>query len=109
MNLQLSYDVSPRITLTATFANIIDRCFGATGPGVAGLSNSQVCSYSILNSAVGGIAPFGNAYNPGDPAYTGAPSFLKYPYEPTFGASNADFGYTAIQPFQFFVEAKIRL
>ncbi len=108
MNLQLSYDVSPRITLTATFANIIDRCFGATGPGVAGLNNSQVCSYGILNSALGAIPPFGNAYNPGA-SYNSQPAFLKYPYEPTFGATNADTGYTLTQPFQFFVEAKIRI
>ncbi len=108
MNLQLSYDVNPHLTVTATFANIIDRCFGATGPGVAALSNNQVCSYSILNSALGAIPPFGNAYNPGA-AYNSAPSFLKYPYEPTFGATNADTGYTLTQPFQFFVEAKIKL
>ncbi len=109
VNLQLSYDVSSRITVTATFANIIDTCWGGTGPGVAALANNHVCSYSILNSAVGGIAPLGNQYNPGTAAYAAQPSFLKYPYEPTFGSANADSGYTLTQPFQFFVEAKIKL
>ena len=108
LHLQLGYDVSPRVRLTATFANIVNHCWGGTGPGTAALNNKDVCSYGILGSAAGAIPPFGNAFNPGDPAYTSAPAFLKYPYEPSFGSFNAD-GNSTKQPFQFFVEARIKL
>lgn len=105
-NLQITYDLSKQVTLTGTFANIINRCFGGQIVGNA-YSSKDVCSYGIVGSAAGGIAPYGNVYNPGA-VYDAAPAFLKTPYEPTFGPVNVN-GNSTKQPFQFYIQANIKL
>jgi hypothetical protein len=109
-NLQLRYEVSPKISLVATFANLVNRCWGGTKEAWT-VNNSDICSYNILNNG-GGFAPVGNLYNP--PATVGDfQRILQYPYGAYFGAVNSNtaagnFNQTK-QPFQFFVEARIRL
>ena len=110
MNLQMSYDVSPKITLVATFANLVNTCWGGTKAAWT-VDNSNVCSYNILNNG-GAFGPVGNYYNP--PATVADfQRLLQFPYGAYFGAVNTNtaagnFNQTK-QPFQFFMEARIKL
>ena len=46
MNMQLSYDVSPRVQLVGTLANIFNTCWGGTtAPWTS--SNGNVCGYNV--------------------------------------------------------------
>lgn len=102
MNLQLSYDVSPKITLVGTFANIINRCWGGSKEAWT-VSDSNICSYGINNSA-GIVPPVGNVYNPGAQIQP----FVQYPYERYLSPVNVD-GNSTKQPFNFYLEARIKL
>jgi hypothetical protein len=102
MNLQISYDVSPKVTLVGTFANIVNTCWGGTKAAWT-INNSNVCSYGILNTA-GVIPPSGNVYNPGATIQP----FLQYPYGGYLGAVNVD-GNSTKMPFQFYIEGRIKL
>ena len=102
MNLQLSYDVSPKVTLVGTFANLVNRCFGGSKEAWT-ISNSSVCSYGITNS-FGAIPPVGNVYNPG----AAIQKFVQYPYGAYLGAVNVN-GNSTVQPFNFYLEARIKL
>lgn len=109
-NLQLSYEISPKVTIVGTFANLINRCFGGTKTAWT-VDDANVCSYNTINGG-GAIAPVGNIYNP--PATVGDfQRIVQYPYGAYYGSVNVN---TAAgnnnqtkQPFQFFVEAQIRL
>ena len=109
-NLQISYDVSPKVTLVATFANLVNTCWGGTKAAWT-VSDSSVCSYNILNNG-GGFGPVGNVYNP--PAtVSDFQRLLRYPYGAYIGSVNSNtaagnFNQTK-QPFQFFLEGRIRL
>ncbi len=101
-NLQVSYEVSPRVTLVGTFANLVNTCWGGTG-GPWMRSDHNVCSYGILNNA-GAFPPVGNFYNPG----TTIQQLVKYPYAPYLGSVNVD-GNSTKTPFNFFLEARFKL
>jgi len=106
MNLQLSYDVSPRLSLTGVLANIVNSCWGGTK--AAWTSDSgQVCGYAAGGFA-GAILPVGNAYNPAGFHGSIVQPLVKYPYNPLFGPFNQD-GNSTKTPFQFFVTANIKL
>jgi hypothetical protein len=106
MNMQLSYDVSPRIQLVGTLANIFNGCFGGTtAPWTT--TNGNVCGYNSGGFA-GEILPVGNVYNPAGYHGSIVQSFVKYPYNPLFGPYNQD-GSSLRTPFQFYVTAKIKL
>ncbi len=102
MNLQLSYDVSPKVTLVGTFANILNRCFGGSKEAWT-VTDSNVCSYGINNSA-GIVEPVGNVYNPGATIQP----FVQYPYEQYLAPVNVDATSTK-QPFNFYLEARIKM
>jgi hypothetical protein len=107
MNLQLSYDVSPRLTVTGVLANIVNNCWGGTAQAWT-TTNGNVCSF-IQGGYAGAVLPVGNIYNPGDHIQ----SFVKYPYQPTFGPFNQNSGtatqYSPKTPFNFYVTAKLRI
>lgn len=109
-NLQLRYDVSPKITLVGTFANLVNTCWGGTKAAWT-LSDHNVCSYNLLNTA-GVVPPVGNLYNP--PATVGSfARLIQFPYGAYIGATNSNtpsgnFNQTK-QPFQFFLEARLKL
>jgi len=105
MNLQLSYDVSPKITLVGTLANLVNTCWGGTKAAWT-LNDRNVCSYSINNSA-GVIPPDANIYNP-VPAFSGFQRLVQYPYEAYLGPVNVD-GFSTKMPFNFFLEARIKI
>ena len=88
MNMQLSYDVSPRVQLVGTLANIFNTCWGgSTEPWTSG--NGNVCGYTV-----GGfgseIFPVGNIYNPAGHNGSIIQPIVKYPYGPLFGPFNQD-------------------
>jgi Carboxypeptidase regulatory-like domain/TonB dependent receptor/TonB-dependent Receptor Plug Domain len=102
MNLQLRYDVSPKVTLVATFANIVNRCWGGTKAAWT-VNDSNVCSYGINNSA-GIVEPVGNVYNPGATIQP----FVQFPYERYLSPVNVD-SFSTKMPFNFFMEAHIKI
>ncbi|MBV8154326.1 MAG: TonB-dependent receptor, partial [Candidatus Eremiobacteraeota bacterium] len=109
MNLQLSYDVSPRISVTGVLANIVNNCWGGTAQAWT-TTSGQVCSY-VAGGDFGEIFPVGNIYNPGDHIQ----SFVKYPYLPALGSYNQNAGssvcgcYSPKLPFNFYVTGKIKI
>ncbi len=102
-NMQISYQASPRVQMVATFANVINRCFGGQKTGFTQLMNSDVCSYGIVGTAAGAVPPVGNVYNPGQTI----PAFLRFPYEPSFGPVNVD-GSSIKQPFNVYLNVRIK-
>jgi hypothetical protein len=100
LNTQLTYDVSPRIQVVATFANILDVCQGGTQmpwtKNIVDIPNaSKVCSYAAGPGYSSGLAPTGNNYNPGN---TIQPMYSQ-PYQPLFGSL----------PFNAFIDFKLKL
>ena len=100
-NLRIAYKASKNVELVATFTNIIDRCFGGQKTAFTYYSSPSVCSYTTLAAST---SPVGNVYNPGDNVQT----FLKYPYEPSFGTYN-DNGDSTIQPFAAYLSLRFHL
>ena len=96
-NIQLTYDVSPKVTAVATLTNIFDVCSGGTKgawTNVPGVSSRTVCGYGP--GGVGTlINPVGNVYNPGATIQP----FVAHSYSPAFGSL----------PFNAYVDFKIKL
>ena len=115
MNLQLSYDVSPRVSVVGTLANIVNTCWGGTtAPWTYGDHN--ICSYGTVG---GGLVPgIGNQYNPTGSltasckcsAWTIVQPFQKYPYEPALGPFLVSgLNNSTKTPFQFYLQARIKI
>ncbi len=94
-NLQASYDLTPRLTLTMQAVNLYNQCFQR---GYA-WDNSVTCVYSTLPSNI--LAPSGNfVKNP--------PPQLRYPYGTFFNVTEV--GISSVrQPFGFFADLSIKL
>ncbi len=102
-HLQVAYALSPRLTASVTFANLLQTCFGGQHTPFTYYWSNQTCLYTNL---VGGpyTPPVGNAYNPGANVQT----FLKYPYEPSFGVYN-DQTSSVTEPFNAYFTLKVML
>ena len=114
MNLQLSYDVSPRISLVGTLANIVNYCFGGSAAPWT-FNDGNICQYGppMILGGFDPVAPYttpGSTANPpGHPGSIVSPG-LKYPYGPAPGpflASAANFSYKT--PLEFYLTANIKL
>ena len=109
-NVQISYDVSPRVTIVGTFANLLNTCWGGTKAAWT-VNNSNICSYNILNTG-GAFGPVGNVYNP--PATVASfQRLIQFPYAAYYGSVNTNtaagnFNQT-LQPFQMYFEARVKL
>jgi hypothetical protein len=111
-NLQLSYDVSPRIQLVGQLTNIVNYCWGGTKTPWT-FNDGNICSYSNVQGTVYPVAPYGTAgaiVNP--PGYPGSQiqPFRKFPYEPQLGpaiisALNGSYK----TPLQFYITANLKL
>jgi hypothetical protein len=111
-NLQLSYDVSPRIQLVGQITNIVNYCWGGSQMPWT-FQDGNICSYSNVEGTVYPVAPYGTpgaVVNP--PGYSGSQiqPFRKYPYEPQLGpaiitALNGSYK----QPIEFYLTANIKL
>ncbi len=95
LNLQTSYDVSPRITVTLQAVNLYDQCFQR---GYA-WDNSVTCVYSNLPSNI--LAPAGNFIKK-------PPVQLRYPYGTFFNITEVGIS-SVMQPFGFFADVNIKL
>jgi hypothetical protein len=109
MNAQMSYEVSPRVTLTAVFANLFNTCWGGTqAPWTS--TNHNVCAYES-GGYEGEVLPVGNTANPAGFQGSIVQPFVKYPYSPVFGVVNQNTGNNAslVTPFQMYFTANIRI
>ena len=95
LNLQASYDVTPRISITASAVNLYHQCFQR---GYA-WDNSLTCSYSNLPSNI--LAPAGNFL-------THPPVQVAYPYGTFFDITEVGAS-SVVQPFNFFVNVNVKL
>ncbi len=95
LNLQTSYDVSARVTLTVQAVNLYDRCFQR---GYA-WDNSVTCVYSNLPSNI--LAPAGNFIRK-------PPVQLRYPYGTFFNITEVGIS-SVVQPFGFFADLSVKL
>ena len=116
MNLQLSYDVSPQVSLVGVLANIVNYCWGGTRTPWT-FSDGNICAYGTIDGAVFGyiypVSPYGSpgavVNPPGQPGSIIQP-FRKFPYEPSFGpnlAAAENFSYKT--PIQFYLTANIKI
>jgi hypothetical protein len=94
VNLQVAYDINPRMTLQLTGANLFSRCWG--GSNVPWMIGGTIgCGYANALAV-------GNFYNPGDAIQPG----FQYPYAPVFGSALQGLSQQAQNPFQLFVELR---
>jgi hypothetical protein len=113
-NLQVRYDVSPRITLTATAANIFRSCFGGSSTpwSAAFPANPNYCGYATNGSVFTGVpgvydgyyngkTPYDTKANPGG----GQIPFMYQSYAPS--SSNGP-SFTPL-PFELFVQAQLKI
>jgi hypothetical protein len=90
LHTQISYDLTPRVTIVASLANILNTCWGGTPVPFA---VNRACGYAAL--AYGGGYPAGNLYNPGQPIQP----YAEAPYIPYFSGF----------PFNVYLEARIKI
>ncbi|MFY9663804.1 MAG: TonB-dependent receptor [Candidatus Cybelea sp.] len=111
-NLQLSYDVSPRIEIVGQLTNIVNYCWGGTSTPWT-FNDGNICSYSNVQGTVYPVAPYGTpgaiVNPPGSPGSI-IQSFRKFPYEPQLGpaiisALNGSYK----TPIQFYLTANIKI
>jgi hypothetical protein len=106
-NLQASYDVSPKVTLQLTAADLWHTCFGGSStPWTAANGPSTVnCGYysnGLYNGAgwYNGVSAFDKAANNGVASY----AWENQPYLPKFNNSIG-----AFIPFTLYVQAQVKL
>ncbi|MEO6836250.1 MAG: hypothetical protein ABI231_10160, partial [Candidatus Tumulicola sp.] len=100
-HLRIGYEISPRMSVTLTLANLIQTCFGGQTTAFTYYRSNNVCSYGDLTNAT---APVGNAYNPGANIQT----FLKYPYMPAFSVYN-DLTNSVNTPFAAYLSLRVKI
>lgn len=99
-NLQFDYQVSKRVSFSATFANVIDQCFGGGKYPWANAGPRVGCWYATPPTPYAG-----NFYNPGN-TFQGSAA---YPYGPVFGnVFQSAYGGQA-NPFQAFFSLNVQL
>jgi hypothetical protein len=107
-NMQVRYDLSPRITVTATAANIFHSCFGGSStPWSAAFPPSpNYCGYvtnggEYVSNYYNGKSPYDTKANPG----AGQIPFMYQSYGPSSsnGIINTPF------PFELFVQAQLKI
>jgi hypothetical protein len=90
MHMQISYELSPKVTLVANLTNLVNSCFGGTKVAWA---VTKACGYGVVGGGTTGDV--GNTYNPGAVIQP----YVNTPYEPTFPGL----------PFSIYVNAKIKI
>lgn len=111
-NLQMSYDVSPRITVVGSLTNIVNYCWGGSQMPWT-FNDGNICAYNNVGGTIYPVAPYGTpgaVINP--PGYAGSQiqPFRKFPYEPNFGpALVSALNSSTKTPIQFYITANIKL
>ena len=88
--MQISYELSPKVTLVANLTNLVSSCFGGTKVAWA---VTKACGYGVVGGGTAGDV--GNTFNPGAVIQP----YVNTPYEPTFQGL----------PFSVYVNAKIKI
>ena len=99
LNLQTSYEISPKMRLTLTMTGLVDKCFQR---GYA-WDDPNICVYSELPSGGAGLGPSGNFI-----PIAQTPIQLRYPYGMFSNNLNTGFVGTKI-PFQAALDLRIRI
>ena len=107
MGLQLSYDVSSRVTANLTVTNLFNRCFGGSSTpwSRAYAPSSVVCGYQANTFYVNN---FYNGASPNDVAANGVPlnPYFAHAFVPSY-ADPTSFGY--VNPLNVYFQVKVRL
>jgi hypothetical protein len=90
LHVQLSYDITPRVSLVVNVVNILNECFGGSKTG---FTVPGACGYGIVGAGTSG--DIGNLYNPGQAIQP----YVNTPYDPTFASI----------PFGVFVSARVKI
>ncbi len=113
-NLQLSYDVSPRIRLMVLGANLFHSCFGgSSAPWTSAIPPSNVvCGYGPAGGSLNSTLYPANFYNGtgiNDFKANGArtPANFQQSYTPT-GGNNGAIG-AAVQPINVYFNAQVKI
>jgi Carboxypeptidase regulatory-like domain/TonB dependent receptor len=110
-NLQLSYDVSPRIQLVGILTNIVNYCWGGSQTPWT-FQDGNICGYGNVLGTIYPVAPYGTPgaiiNPPGSPGSIIQP-FRKFPYEPTFGPALVSAENSSTKtPIQFYLTANVK-
>ena len=111
-NVQLSYDVSPRISFVGTLTNLLNYCWGGTRTPWT-FQDGNICAYGNVDGSIFPVAPYGTPgaiVNP--PGYSGSivQPFRKYPYEPALGpALTAAENGSQKRPLDFYLTANLKI
>jgi hypothetical protein len=106
-NMQITYDVTPKVRLTMTAANIFRSCFGGSAEPWTAFAppGPNVCGYftnagEYTSNAYNGKSPYDQKANP-----LGGVPFMQQSYGPSSsnGPSNTPL------PFAFFVQAQVKI
>ncbi len=120
-NLQISYDISPRINATVTLSNVFHTCFGGTKTPwtTAYPAGSDICGYVPNGYYFNNFQNGAGQLNPGNvSAYSAAANggVTPYPWEfqsyaPSSGspAANGAAGAQLPQPFNVFVNVTVKV
>lgn len=111
-NLQVTYDVSPKLTVTFTGTNIFHTCFGGSSePWTAAFApGPNICGYFPEGGVLNGTVYPSNFYNGtgfNDVAANKARTPYQQSYYPTTGNNGAIGG--TLQPFNFFINAQVKI
>jgi hypothetical protein len=111
-NLQVSYDLSPKIKLLATGTNIFHTCFGgqALPWTAANPPGPNTCGYAPAGGVLNSTVYPGNFYNGtsiNDRAANKATTPFTQSYAPTLGNNGGIGG--ALPPFNVYLNAQIRI
>ncbi len=112
--MQVSYDVSPRIQLVGTMANIVNYCWGGTKEPWT-INDGNICSYENPTSLLDPVAPYGTPGAYINPPGSKAGAYIiqraqQYPYFPSFGPYLAAALNSPIKtPFQFYFTANVKI
>ncbi len=111
-NLQISYDVSPKLRVTLTGTNLFHSCFGGSAePWTAAYQPSPtVCGYTAAGGVLNSTIYPGNFYNGKgitDVKANGSTTPWQQSYTPSL-TNNGGIG-SAIAPFNLYVSAQVRI
>ena len=114
LNLQLSYELSPRIQLVGALANIVNYCWGGSKEPWT-FNDGNICQYATptLGGVFDPVAPYttpGSTANP--PGHSGSiiPLAERYPYGPNPGPFLAAAANTSFKlPLNFYFTANLRI
>ena len=97
LHLQLSYEVSKSLSLTANLTNLVNTCFGGSNVPwkVSGACGYGLDETGFYPGGTGVSGAIGNTFNPGD----GIQPAMRYSYSPFF----------LQQPFGVYVNANVKL